>query len=132
MAEYKRKFVRHLFTKRVLKQELYLIHVAKLNVIICVQTLSAPVHHERNEKYEIHTFISVYALWDVSNLTRMNGKDVHFELPVTSVHSFTIMRITVRLMVSSRFDSVASGANETINLQMARFHFLYGNITFVI
>jgi len=31
MAEYKRKFVRHLFTKRVLKQELYLIHVAKLN-----------------------------------------------------------------------------------------------------
>jgi len=32
MAEYKRKFVRHLFTKRVLKQELYLIHVAKFEL----------------------------------------------------------------------------------------------------
>lgn len=118
MAEYKRKFVRHLFTKRVLKQELYLIHVAKLNCHnMCTNSVST--HNERNEKYEIHMFISVYALCDVSNLTRMYEKDVHFELPVTSVHSFTIMRITVRLMVCSRFDSVAGGANETINLQMA-------------
>jgi len=29
MAEYKRKFVRYLCTKRVLKQDLYFIHVAK-------------------------------------------------------------------------------------------------------
>lgn len=32
MAEYKRKFVRHLFTKRALKQELYLMRVANFEL----------------------------------------------------------------------------------------------------
>ena len=94
--------------------------------------MSAPIHNARNEKYESHMFISVYVLCDVSNVTRRNGNDIHFELAVTSVHSFTIMRITVRLVVSSRFDNIAGGANETINLQMTRFQIQYGNITFVI